>query len=77
MKEIVVDVESLLEYRNNMKRLTPLEKIVTLQNEIVALQNRKQDNVMNDQDISATIRVLQQRVVELEEENLNEQRREE
>lgn len=67
-------VESLLEYRNNMNRLSPLEKLVTLQNEIVTLQSRKQDNVINEQDISATIRVLQQRVVELEEENLNEQR---
>lgn len=55
-----------------MRQLTALEKIVVLQNEIVLLKSR-----LGNYDaghIHTTINVLEQRIAELETENINEQK---
>lgn len=55
-----------------MKTLTALEKIVCLQQEIVVLKSRLQEHATGH--LHTAIGVLQQRIEELEAQNLEEQR---
>ena len=55
-----------------MRQLTALEKIVVLQNEIVLLKSRLGN--YDTGHLYTTINVLEQRIAELEAENINEQK---